>query len=132
MRGAWGASGGWGEGADGGGGGVGQGEAVGQVCLAEVLGEMSREAGQNHAGGWGGVDPLLRGRGPQRFEARATFEPAGEPLACRRKDARLGFGIGDPRRDDSLDRAQARSGAWVAWIWWTQSRTTMPSPISEV
>src|SRR6201999_2678079 len=25
---------------------------------------------------------------------------------------------------------QARSGACVAWIWWTASRTTMPSPTS--
>src|SRR5438874_4708492 len=27
---------------------------------------------------------------------------------------------------------QARSGACVAWIWWTASRTTMPSPTSAV
>ena len=26
----------------------------------------------------------------------------------------------------------ARSGACVAWIWWTASRTTMPSPTSAV
>ena len=38
----------------------------------------------------------------------------------------------DPHLPALQFQRQARSGACVAWIWWTASRTTMPSPTSAV